>query len=332
MEIWDGVDPIELTAYARVLLEDRPQNQFLLEQWLPNTQIADLEFRIDKGIDRNYNGASPLRAFDTPVPLVARPGRTRITGELPPLGEMMRLSEYDRLRLNARGAEAIVDQIFNDTEVLLRRARNKLELMRGQALENAGYSFNENGIDIDVDFGRQNSLTVTAGTLWGAASPTPLTDELSWIETYIDINGTPPGAVLMSTAVRTALLQTDEYRSAGYNLSAAPAYLTVDAFNNVRASHDLPPVVIYDAKVGGSRIISANKIIFLPAQGEKMGDTFWGVTAESLEVEIDQTDQAGIVAYTLKGTNPVAVYTATAAIALPVMPNPDLTMVATVLA
>jgi hypothetical protein len=119
-----------------------------------------------------------------------------------------------------------------------------------------------------------------------------------------------------------------------------PAFLNVNGLNQIRATYGLPPVVTYDVKtrVAGvsTRVIPDTKFIYLPPAGEPLGRTFFGTTAEAIELvgarQIASDQAPGMVAVVEKTFDPVATWTKCAAIALPVLVNPDLTFVATVAA
>ena len=49
MQLWDQIDPAQLTGYAREALADREQNAFTLSRWLPSRQVDDLLYRFTRG-------------------------------------------------------------------------------------------------------------------------------------------------------------------------------------------------------------------------------------------------------------------------------------------
>lgn len=340
----DYVDPAELTGYGRAALQDLEINKFTLSRWLPHRPIDDLMFRFTAG-GEGLAEAATYRAYDTPAPIAARPGVTRVSGELPPISRKIRLGEYDRLR-NARATDArIRDAILDDTTRMTRAVAARLELARGEALVSGRLVLAENGVQATVDFGRAAGHTVTAATLWSVvASANPLVDMLAWQQAYVDANGEPPGAAVTSTQVMSYLLQNAAMRGLLAANGVTPSVASASGLNAVLQAYALPPIYTYDAqvKVGGvgQRVTPANRFLFLPAPGDPtnvegtdLGAVLLGTTAESLELGYGLAggvDQPGLVAGTYATQDPVAIWTKAAAIGLPVLANPNLSFSATV--
>jgi hypothetical protein len=335
--------PTELTGYARAALADFPVNQFALAQWLPNRTIDDLLYRFTRG-GEGLTEAATFRAYDTESPIGKRPGVTRITGELPPISRKIRLGEYDRLR-QRQATPAIRNAILDDTTRMVRAIAARLEMARGEALYTGKITLNENGVIATVDFGRKAGHTVTAATLWSdLTNSKPITDLMSWRDTYVATNGQDPGAILTSRRVASLLLQNAQIKNVAYPSNSPASLVTQSTVTAVLEAFGLPPIHIYDAQVSvsgtGTRVIPDDRVMLLPAPtgssdpgGTDLGATLLGVTAESMEPDFgldNESDQPGIVAGAYSTKDPVAVWTKAACIGLPVLANPDLTFCADV--
>lgn len=340
--IYDLADPQELQGFVRGVLDEQERNRFVLNQFLPNLNIDDIEYRVARGnlVDED---AAFVRAWDTESPIGSRQGVERIMGELPPISKKIRLGEEERLRRRAleRGNnQELIDAIFDDAAKMARSVAARIEMFRGEALYAGSLTINENGVNQVIPFGRAAGHTgVAPGTLWSnTGASTPIQDEQAWIQTYVDANGVAPGLALTSTRVVNYLLLNTQYRSMAAQNGITPAFLSLAGLNQIRATYDLPPIVKYDVKVrvGGTatRVIPDDRFIYLPPAGEPLGRTLFGTTAESLELASAQqisTDQApGLVAVVEKTFDPVSTWTKAAAIALPVLINPNLTFAADV--
>jgi len=339
----DYINPVELTGYERAALADLEINRFTLAGFLPHRVIDDLMFRFAQGGEGLIDAAT-YRNFDTESPIAARPGVTRVTGELPPISRKIRLGEYDTLR-NARDADArIRTALFDDATRMARAIAARLELARGEALHTGKLVLSENGVVATVDFGRAAGHTVTAGTPWSTvATAKPVPDMLSWLQTYVDANGEEPGVALTSRKVLNLLLQNADVRGLLAANGVIPSVASAAGLNTVLQAYGLPPIQTYDAqvKVGGvgTRVIPDNKFLFLPAPvdpgnvgGTDLGAVLLGTTAEAQELGYGLTsgEQPGIVAGVYKTEDPVALWTKAAAIGLPVLANPNLSFSATV--
>lgn len=339
----DYILPTELTGYVRAGLGDMQVNQFSLSRWLPNRPIDDLMYRFTRG-GEGLVDAAKFRAYDAESGIGKRPGVTRVTGELPPISRKIRLGEYDRLRQRKADAQ-LRNMILDDAMRMARAVAARLELARGEALWSGAITLNEDGVMATVDFGRAAGHTVSAGTVWSnTASATPLSDELSWIQTYIDDVGEAPGTALVSTTVLTYMLRNAEYRNIIGRNGFVPSRISRSDLAGLRQDYGLPPLEVYDARVSvdgtATRILPVDKLVYLPAPGDPnapegtdLGATLLGTTAESLEPGYgiaDEAEQPGIVAGSYSTEDPVAVWTKAAAIGLPVLANPDLSFCADV--
>ncbi|MFC8583235.1 major capsid protein [Streptomyces sp. NPDC057217] len=330
--------PAELTGYAREALRDREENQFGLNRWLPNATINDLSYRFTRG-GGGLTDAAVYRAYDAESDIGIRPGGARVSGELPPISRKIPVSEYDQIRMrNINANEELRDALEADSVRLVSAIAARVELARGDALFNGSVTINENRLQASVDFARSGSHSVTAATSWNDTENSPAYDYFqSWLDTYNTTNGQLPEFTLMSRKAYNLLRRNKQIRELAYRgASTAPGVLTRDDLNNILGDFDIPPVVIYDAKVNvdgvATRVTPEDKILFLPAQGEAAGKTLWGVPVEANDPRYGlQGDAAGVAVGAYKSEDPQTLWTRATAIALPVVAAPDLTFVADVL-
>jgi hypothetical protein len=344
--IYDLVEPDILTNYARAYDNEVLRNVFVLDQWLPPRQMDDLEYRIRAGQIQDVDVAQ-FRAWDTPAAMTGRPGVARIRGELAPVSRMTPLGEEEQLRLRSlmRGNDdPLIDAVYDDTDRMIRSVQGRMELARGQLLSTGKVTLNENGLQIEADFTQAfpnwaSTHLVSAGTVWtNTGAATPLSNLLAWQDTYIQDTGQVPGTVLMAQARLSNLYLNAEMRSAAAAQGTTPSRINKETVDAIFAANGLPPITVYDTKVRvdgiSTRVIAADLVIFLPPAGEPFGNTFYGITAESLFLKdrglLDASEMPGIVAVVLQDEHPVQTFTLGTAISLPVLPNPELLFVADV--
>ncbi|PKA37894.1 major capsid protein [Streptomyces sp. SM8] len=331
--------PAELTGYARAALQDREENTFSLNRWLPNETINDLTYRFNRG-GGGLTEAAVYRAYDAESDIGSRGGAARVSGELPPISRKMPVGEYEQIRM--RNVDTQGEEIRNameaDSVKLVNAIAARLELARGEALFTGAVNLNENNVQAGVDFGRSASHSVTASTLWSNAETAKAYDDLqAWLEVYNDTNGSLPAVTLMSRKVYNALRKNKQIRELAFAGSAsAPGVLTREGLNAVLGEYDIPPIEVYDARVSvagvATRVTPEDKLLFLPAQGDSAGKTLWGVPVEANDPRYGlQGDAAGVAVGGYKSEDPQTVWTRATAIALPVLAAPDLTFVADVL-
>lgn len=337
--------PADITGYVREELANYPQNRFQLARWLPRRQVDDLEFRFSKGAGGLIEAAS-YRAFDAEAQVSKRPGLTRVTGELPPISRKIRLGEYDRLRQRANPDANVRAALLTDAERLTQSIEARYEVARGDAMVHGSLTIEENGVSATVDFGRSGSHSVTAAIAWSTTgSAVPLTDLITWQQVYVDTNGEPPGAMIMSTKVLGYMLRNSDLRSDLSSLAGTPSILTRAQLAALFDAHGLPPIYVYDAQVKlagvATRIIPENVVLFAPTptdpndeQGTQLGASLSGTTAQSLDPRFGLApgEEPGLVAGVYDTADPPAVWTLVAGIGLPILANPDLTLKAQVAA
>jgi len=326
----DYIEAAELTGYVRAALEDLPQNAFGLAQYLPNTPTDDIDFRANVG-GGGLAKAAAFRSYDTESPITGRKGITTIQGELPPISEKRRLSEYDRLKLRNLD-DAVRNQIMDDAVDLAKAIHTRIEIARGDALMLGKVEIAENELALTADFGRAANHTQTAATRWDAGGD-PIEDLLAWVAVYVATNGIRPGEMLTSEQVVASLMRNETIRAYVLPPGSTQNIVTRDALNALLQSFGLPSISTYDVQVddgnGGARsILDPKRILFLPPAGNKIGETLWGVTAESIDerYQIDAAEAPGVVVGSYSDNDPVARWTKASAISLPVAPNSNLTL------
>lgn len=342
--LYDLIDPRELTEFARTV-PDRAE--WTLSAYLPERLIDGIKYRIR---NRTRTTASALwRVYDAETPIGSRNlVQTAYDGLLPPLGTKLQINEYDRLQLEmARGADnsELIELAFDDVNSMVLGIRASMEKQRGLALSTGAIALpTETGLTLTLNFSPPGSHTPTPSTLWSAGSPTPLTDEMAWIQTLrteTPTTGEPfgdPAAALTSTRIVNYLFANAEYRTAYYAGVAGtlPGRIPpgLANLNAVRSSWSLPPIVPYDVSIDGTKVIADNKFILIP--GRNVGETQFGTTAESLILSggsnprITRTEAPGIVAVTQEEGDPPRVWNKVAAIGMPVIPDPNQIFAATV--
>jgi hypothetical protein len=346
MAIWsDVITPATLTGYVRESLADYQARQGMLSQWLPDRLVPDIVARFVAG-QAGLMSAAQYRSYDAETPIGSTPGGSRVTIELPPLGQKIRVSEYDQLRLRAAPggdlSDQIVPAILRTANQVARSIADRIEIERGKAIETAALSINENGFVQTGSWSRDAGMTVTAGVLWSTPSTAvPLSDLQTWSDAYLALNGARPGSMVVSSKVFAALCRTAEFRTLSGNMIGSPNVVSRDTAQQVLSAYGFPPIYVYDRQAKNSagstaKILTDTKAFLLPAPGgeSELGGTFWGQTLESQEPDygLAPVDQPGVVAGVWKTRDPIAAWVHGAAIALPVLANSNLAMVATVTA
>lgn len=339
MALWtDLITPAELTGYVRAALADLEENNKSLARWLPNTFVNDISVRFVKG-RTGLVAEAQFRAFDAEPEIAGGVSGQRVTLDLPALSQKRVISEYDQLRARNASDDVLRNSIIKEAGEVARAIADRIERMRGTVLETGKATSVQENFSFDNDFGRSAGHSVTAPALWSTASADRLEQIQAWMEVYRTSNdGADPGTMLMSRRVFTALAQGDQFKTSLLGGASRPA-IQGEVVDYISAA-GLPTIEIYDRRTKSGRVLSDDRLLLLPApvapnEGDSLlGATFWGqtVTAQEPSYGIADVDQPGVVVGANKSeTIPHIASVESDAIALPVLANADLSLVAKVL-
>lgn len=336
--LFDLVDPVELTNYARQydIEVARPDARLELAIYLPDQPQQDLDYRVRKGTLNDVD-AAVYRAWDTPPPMTGRQGVSFMRGSLAPVSRQIAITEEESLRqeaLDRQTDDPLIEAIYNDVELMVRSVAVRVELARGDVIDDGAVTINENGLTLEADFGRRAAFSKVEAVFWTNAAAPILTNLLTYVEEYTDVNGVEPGELLMSRARLGNLALNTEMRSYAAANGVVPTRLNAATISEIFAAEGLPPLRIYDTqvRVNGvrTRVLPQNKVYLMPPQGDPLGATLFGPTAEALFLRergvIEREEAPGLIAVVLQNQNPVQTFTLATATPLPAMPNPDLVM------
>lgn len=342
------VTPDDLTMFTRNVPLDQ---QYVLNRLLPDRLILDN--RVDVGTLTRRGRTARFRVFDGPIHVAARDSYEVRNIALPPLSDSLAMGEYERLQMQfarTRGTNerALVDAIYDDATILTQNVRRRMELARGDVLEDGKFTLaGEGGLFMEADFtaAMTNSAVnfVTAATPWSTvATADPILNLQAWGDAYNTLNGFYPGGMWLSRTVLNDLLRNTNLRTAyATTINGTSTLLRRDQLDSALDAYGLPPIVgVYDASVDwdgtSTRILGVRKVIFQPPAGQSLGYTGWGVSATALELvqsekaELNFNDAPGIVGVVVKEGPPFRQFTYVDAVGMPVLENPNYLMVATV--
>jgi hypothetical protein len=333
----------QLTAAARAAAELTAES-YQLSSWLPARDNFGLSFNFDINA-LSLNEAATYRAFDTEAPFGSTPGAQSRAGKLPPISRKLRVTEFDQLSLY--GQTDAIGQKFEDyAERLGGQIAARVALAQGQAVETGTIVLNENKLSFTIDFGRASGHTVTAAAVWSLTATDALTDLLTYKAVYVATNGFPPAVAMMSTSIMSALQKNTSIIKAFWGRGTdVSGIISIDQVRSVFASFGLGRIVINDdqVKVGASstRLISADKLIFLPEEGGiqlggaggALGGTDWGIPAEAINPTygITDADKSGVFSAAFHDDDPEGHNVLASAIVLPVLESANATFAADVL-
>jgi hypothetical protein len=319
MGIYNGTirTAAELSAEARGAA-DAVEAGDLLAQLLPSIETEDLDYDLSAG-EQSLPKSASFRAYDATAPYGKETSIGSKKGSLPASSVKFALGELAKLRLRGASEEAL----GNDLERKARTAGQSIAirsiLARGEALSTGAVTMSgENGLTLEIDFGRDASLSASVGTTWSNIAAPAYTDLLAGIAAYRAYNGGDPrGALASSQIINDLSLNTGFISAAKGTTSSGLTRITRREVLAVLADLGLSDVRVYDEQYtdpAGSTVrpIAADKLLLVGSLDGGFGDagplgvTQWGIPAEALNEAYGVPDdgRSGIFAAQFDRTDP----------------------------
>ena len=317
--------PAQLTGFVRQAVYNDP-SEGSLSRFLPNTKVFNVhcKFRIGE------NGLLPeaeARDWDAePEGAGGHAYETRIF-PLVPHSRRIPVLESETV-LAASEGDAVARQLIMDTSNYAATSiRDAAERFRGRVIETGRETINQSNYAMDDSFGRDPELTFALPKLLSDDSSELLNYLIDAADLYEDKNtGRRASVMLASTKVIRAFLEHKDFQVQIIN--GVQRRTTLADVNSVLSDYDLPTLERYNRKTASGRVLSENKLFFLPDAGTKeLGETVWGITKASFKSEfgIPQGEQPGPVAavWDIDGTAGATIVDADSAF-LPALKNANL--------
>lgn len=329
MALWtDVIKPVEVTAFAREVVANTDEGSTLAGIF-PNVQVDGNTYSWDVG--EALSELAEYRSFDAEAAFGRSVGRGRKTSELAPVALKKRISEYDQfVRNGANSPESLQAAGERISGELAQAHVNRQALLRGSILTSGRLTINEGGFVTDVDFGRRADFTKTAATLWSAEGADPVVYLEGLLAEFEAVNGTTPTDLIVSRRVLASVKA--RMVAAGYFGTAQQINVTTDLVNDQLVDRGLPTITVNERRAAGQRVIPDDRIILA---GAGAGGTVWGTPVEAADpaygLAAAGLEVPGLAVGAYREDDPQVAFIRSTAIVLPILANPDLTLVATVL-
>ncbi len=334
----DLLTPRELIDYTMV----RQPKPHMGEVFFPERKTEALEIDIIKGAN-NLPVSAKVHSFDTEAEIGSRDGVERSMQDLALIKRKIKISEREIIALesprNSREEAEKVRNIFNDVDNQVAAVRTRVECMRMEAITTGKIVVNENGVRATIDYGMPASHKKAFSWL-----SDPNADILGGMTEMKKIvkkdSGYDPARTLTSDTILSRILMDTKIREAIYGVNSAKL-LTVAMLNEFLKEQKLPVIATYDemyrlqdakGQYVPTRFFSENGFVMMPDWA--LGNTFYGVTAEELELRrdpsVDMDEIGNIVVCQYATTDPVGKWIKAVATALPSFPYADQVFAATI--
>lgn len=329
--------PQELIDYTK----ERQTDAYMGELLFPERKTEAMEIKMIKGAS-DLPVSAHIHAFDTETELGSREGADYSMQDLALIKRKIRLGEKEIIALesprNDQEEAEMVRKIYSDVDNLVAGVKTRVECLRMEALSTGKLSINENGFKASIDYGIPS--THKADKTWGSGDPTILEDMDAFVDRIVKDTGFTPTRALTSKTNLNRILRDHRIRAAIYGVNS-DRVLTRAELNAFLAQQSLPQIAIYDkqyrqqdakGKYSSARFLPESAFIMMP--DGKLGDTFYGLTAEELELrknpDVDVSAVGNIVVVQYDTVDPVGRWIKAVATAMPSFPYADQVFIATI--
>ncbi len=310
MPLWtDLIDPVEATGIAR---DEQYQIELAkggtLARFLPNVFVAEDHVKFYPN-STGLVDVARYRAFNAPPEIGKGQGLKSSTLDLPAISRNEPIDEMTQKELASLPDDRVKKSIESATKRNTQAISMRQEWARGQVIDTGVLAVDEDNFWISDTFGRDASLSTSAGTgkWWADTTVDRLAALSAWQDTYAGFNdGQNPGRLIFgSRAAYNAFAAGDQFKTLVGSASRPPLASEVVAYTQ---GAGLPDFEIYDRSVsiGGTltKILNPKKIYFLPEpvdpfaeEGSLLGATYWGLTVSAgfESWGIPEAEQPGIV-------------------------------------
>lgn len=307
----------ELSAEARGAA-DAVEAADLLAQLLPSIETEDLDYDLSAGVQSLPKSAS-FRAYDATAPYGKETSVGSKKGSLPASSVKFALGELAKLKMRGASNDALGDNLERKARTAGQSIAIRSILARGEALSTGAVTMSgENGLTLEIDFGRDPSLSASVGTTWSNVAAPAYADLLAGQAALRAVNGGDGrGAVVSSQILNDLSLNTGFIAQAKGTTSSGLTRITRAEVLAILQDLGITDVRVYDEQYTDQfgntvRPIAADKFLLVASldggfgEAGPLGVTQWGVPAEALNdaYGIADGDRPGIFAAQFDRTDP----------------------------
>lgn len=315
-----------LNKIVEVVEKENNEVDTIGNTFLPIKPVYSNTFAYD--VIKNKQHIASYIGFGAEPPVMDRNAVASRSGELAKLGLKYIVTEQELLDIHQARQDAqrqaTVNQLLAKGIDLVNAVYLQIEVSRLRALFTGAFSYDNNQVKINVDYGVTDVDTLTNTDAWTHADATPLSDLIEWNDAYVARNGKKADAIFMTRKVRASLQTNAEVIGEARGTSDATR-ITVDEVDDVLASYDLPPIrVVEQTSVAVHDIYSGDEqtIEYFPEGRVVFAST--GVGEYQLGITVENNFNPGVVLSAYDKTEPIQSVMRSVAAGFPVIENPDL--------
>ena len=340
MNIYEMIDQRDLIDFSQKY--DISRN-YLGETLFPNRKTNNIEaeyMRLEE--NGNLPTVAMVHAYDTEAAIGERIPITKMSIESLLIKKKLNMTERLQALLN-HGVknDALLEYVFDDAARLSEAVINRAELAKMEALATGKVTIKENGLDFTVDYEVPNTNKVSAD--WSDPSHDVLSDLRKWCKAMVS-KGVRPNRAVTSDAIVEKMLQNEPIQKAIFGVNGLGILPTLDQLNSLISAHFQFTISTNDEMYateekkgekivrGNSRYFPENGFSLFYSGGGGLGTGLWGPTPEEDEQNVPWDKRTGqyVTVTQWKKPDPVSVWTKATSLFVPIIPNPNALLCATV--
>lgn len=321
----------KVLSYARNL----PEEGHLGPTLFPALPVNELTFEYWRELNIIPVSAS-IQAYGAEAQIASREGAAKVSGEIPPIKRKIYLDERNMLALKREGAgdvDMVRNEMYNDIDNMVAAVYARIERMRMAALATGQMVLQENGVQLNVNYGVPAAQQAPPAVSWdNANNRTIIADIQAWTQLVEANTGVRPTRAITSDTIANLMLTDQTIRDLIWGPVGDQRPVTFQEINRLLATMDLPQIATYNKRVRSQnedgtyntfRYFPADRFVLMPET--KLGDTLMGPTAEAmLDDEVEAKNVAGIYACVTHENEPPQIWTKGCACSIPTFPAADL--------
>ena len=326
--IFELVTADAITAYWEQMTPNLPP--YLGEELFPDNKKLGLDLKWIKG-SKGLPVVLAPSAYDVKARKRNRIGFDKLSAQMPFFKESTLIDEELRQKLNMvletgnqTYIDAVMNQVFDDEEDLLKGARAQRERMRMMALTTGAISISANGQDYDYDYGFPASHKTTVGTSWSNAAADIYGDIEAALDVIENDTGVRPTRAVVSQKTWGYFRKNTNIRNAilGNNSAAPVSDEKIHAYLLDELEIDIQKYTKKYKDETGTQQAFVPDDLFVAFPSGDLGTGWFGTTPEESDLmsgtaaNVSITDM-GVAVTTVKQTDPVNVDTKASMIYLP---------------
>lgn len=261
------------------------------DRFLPDDKIYSNTFAYD--IIKKSNHIAAMIGYGAEPPVIDRDAVASQMGEVAKMGLKYIATEEELLALhqarNDGEKRAMIDKLSVKGVDLVNALIRRVDVSKIEAITKGTFSYNKNGVKIEVDFGipSENKIALS-GAGWADSNHDVIGDLLEWVDAYQQANGKNPDVIYMTRETQALLLKNAVIVAEARGDTGAVRVSQAE-LNSVLGGYGLPPievvtsrsVTVKDIYTGEDEVIEffpVNRVVMV---SEGVGNYLYGPTVEN---------------------------------------------------